>query len=126
MQMTTSGMSDPGNEGANGLPKKTLRSWEIAAKLLPSLENGQPIRIDCASDADFQSWVEANELLDMIDDNGIAAWSFDDRIRVINGAIRRGRTLQFAETIHQAIPDEEPSNPKKGIIIELFDGPQPA
>jgi len=31
-----------------------------------------------------------------VDDEGNAAWSFDDRIRVINFALRQGRTLQFA------------------------------
>lgn len=127
MQKTTSDTSDPGSAGVSGLPKKTLRPWQIAAKLLPSLADGQPIRIDCASDEDFQAWVVANKLQDLVDDNGIAAWSFDDRIRVINGAIRRGISLQFAgETIPEDLPIREQSNSKAGIVLELFDGPQPA
>jgi hypothetical protein len=125
--MITNGTSDPGNVDASGSQMKTFRSWQIAAKLLPSLDGGQPIRIDCASDQVFQAWVEAQGLLDLIDDNGIATWSFDDRIRVINGAIRRGRALSFAgETIPVTIVKSGQSNSDKGIVFGLFDGPKPA
>jgi hypothetical protein len=118
--MTMSGMSDPGNAGAPGLPKKTLRPWEIAAKLLPTA-NG-PIEIEQASDDDFQAWVVANGLPHLIDENGIEEWSFDDRCRIINFAIRRGMPLQFAT---QTIPDPAGNNSSLRIVSELFVLPKP-
>jgi hypothetical protein len=73
-----------------------LKPWEIAVKLLPSA-NGQTVSVERATDAEFQAWITASGLSDLIDDDGIAEWSFDDRVRVINFVLRKGRLVPFVE-----------------------------
>jgi hypothetical protein len=76
--------------------------------------------VEEASDEQFQVWADASNLLDLIDDGGIAAWSFDDRCRLINFAIQQGRQIVF----------EDPNNSdlwsggRSGS--ELFDDPPSA
>jgi len=54
-------------------------------------------------------------LNDLVDDDGIEGWSFDDRVRVINFAVKQGRTLNFADenNSNNAVSNAEP---------ELFGG----
>ena len=97
MQENTKSTARPGNAGASGLQKNAgLKPWEIAVKLLPSGENAV-VDVEHASDAEFQAWIDVSGLSEMIDDDGIAAWSFDDRCRIINHVLRSGRVLQFVE-----------------------------
>jgi hypothetical protein len=118
MQETTKGTSKPGNEAASGLQKNVaLKPWEIAVKLLP-LENGL-VDIEHASDAQFQAWIDNTGLSDLVDDEGIAEWSFDDRVRVINFAIKQGRSLQFAG-------ENNSDNSENNSDSELFEGDNPA
>ena len=114
MHETTNGTSKPGNVGASGSQKSAvLKPWEIARKLLPS-GNGQTVDVAHASDSEFQTWTVANNLSDLVDDDGIAEWSFDDRCRAINFALRKGRQLHFAE------PENNSNNSPNNSESELF------
>lgn len=113
-----SDMSEPGNVVVHGSKLKTLRPYQIAAKLLRFGE--QTISVEMATDEQFQAWVVSSGLLDLIDENGIAEWSFDDRCRLINHAIRLGRDLQFVE------PNNSANNSTSQIVSQLFDRPHPA
>lgn len=116
MQATTSGMFDPGSAGASGLQPMTLKPWEIAVKSLLTASGGLT-DVEHASDTEFQAWIEANNLQDLVDDNGIVEWSFDDRCRIINFAIRQRLPFHFAD---ETIPSEESNNSDGGIVSELF------
>ena|SRR5579859_5222551 len=97
MQENTKNTAKPGSAGASGLQKNVgLKPWEIAVKLLP-FASGQAVTVEQATDVEFQLWVLESNLDDLIDENGIAAWSFDDRCRMINHALRSGRVLRFAQ-----------------------------
>lgn len=98
MQENMKDTSSPMQEVASGLPKR-LKPWVIAAKFLAT-EDGQKVDVEHATDAQFQAFVEQHKI--PVDDNGIVAWSFDDRCRTINFALR------------------------KGIVLELFDSDKPA
>ena len=89
-----------------------LKPWEIAEKLLPFASGA--VDVEHASDAEFQAWIDASGLGDMIDDAGIMAWSFDDRCRIINHALRAGRVLSFAEN--------NSNNSENNSESELFGG----
>ena len=119
MQETTKGTSGHTSAGASGsLKSAALKPWEIAAKLLPSA-SGQ-VDIEHASDSEFQAWVDASGLADLIDDDGIAAWSFDDRIRLINFALRQGRNVPFLEPLNNS------NNSGNNSPEELFRGNEAA
>lgn len=119
MQETTKDTAKPGNVVASGLQKNVgLKPWEIAVKLLPCA-SGQTVSVEHASDAQFQAWIVASKLDDLIEAGGIEAWSFDDRIRVINFALRSGRSLQFAD-------ENNSNNSEKNTEPELFEGDNPA
>jgi len=114
MQETTKGTSSPGNVGASGLQKNVaLKPWEIAVKLLPSA-NGQIVDVEHATDAEFQVWIVSSGLFDLVDDSGIVGWSFDDRVRVINFALRKGRSLYFLES------ENNSNNSSNNSESELF------
>lgn len=101
MQKSTKDTSIPTNVGASGLPKR-LPPWVIAAKFLRTA-SGQSVDVEHATDADFQQFVEQHKI--PVDDSGIAAWSFDDRCRTINFALRKGIVLELfdsAETASEA------------------------
>ena len=101
MQENTKDMSSPTNAGASGLPK-ALKPWVIAAKFLRTA-SGKTVDVEHASDSDFQEFVERHKI--PVDDAGIAAWSFDDRCRAINFALRKGIVLELFdadETASQA------------------------
>jgi len=63
--------------------------------------------------------MDASGLNDLVDDDGIAGWSFDDRVRVINFAIKQGRTLNFAD-------ENNSNNSVSKTEPELFEGDKPA
>lgn len=118
MQETTKGTSKPGNAGASGLQKSAaLKPWEIAVKLLPFASGA--VSVELASDIEFQAWMDANSLNDLVDEDGIAEWSFDDRVRVINFALRQGRLLNFAD-------ENNSNNSEKNAEPELFRGDESA
>src|SRR5579859_3063365 len=97
MQENTKNTAKPGSAGASGLQKNVgLKPWEIAVKLL-LFASGQAVTVEQATDVEFQLWVLESKLEDLIDENGIAAWSFDDRIRLINFALQQGRNVPFVE-----------------------------
>ncbi len=74
---------------------RRLRPFEIAFLLIPAL-NGGVVRVINASDDEFQMFVLACGL--PVDDNGgIAEWSFDDRIGIINHALKHEIKLPFVE-----------------------------
>jgi hypothetical protein len=75
--------------------------------------------VELASDAQFQAWIDSSGLSDLVDDDGIVGWSFDDRIRVINFALRQGRVLQFVE-------ENNSDNSAKNAEPELFAGDKSA
>jgi hypothetical protein len=52
--------------------------------------------VEHASDSEFQEFVERHKI--PVDDAGIVAWSFDDRCRTINFALRRGIVLELFDT----------------------------
>lgn len=91
-----------------------LKPWEIAAKLLPS-ESGL-VSVEQASDAEFQAWVVSSGLSDLVDDDGIPEWSFDDRCRLLNFALRKGYALKFVANENNS--NNSPKNSEK----ELFEG----
>lgn len=95
-----------------------MKPWEIAVKLLPSV-NGQAVDVEHASDAEFQAWIETSGLSDLVDDDGIAEWSFDDRCRIINFALRKGRKLSFVEG------ENNSENSANNSGSELFGGDNP-
>src|SRR6266568_711866 len=71
------------NEHGTGVPiglRRRLPPWELAAKLLPI--NGGAVKLKDATDSQFQAFVASTGM--RIRDNGIAEWSFDDRIRFVN------------------------------------------
>jgi hypothetical protein len=94
-----------------------LKPWEIAAKLLPS-ENGL-VSVEQASDAEFQAWVVSSGLNDLVDEDGIPEWSFDDRCRLLNFALRKGYALKFEANKNNS--NNSPKNSEK----ELFEGDEP-
>lgn len=93
------GTSNPTKEGSDGLQSTraettTLEPWDIAELCLP-IENGQPVSVEYATDAQFQAWIQAQGV--SVDENGVTDWSFDDRCGVIMYALERGITLEFAQ-----------------------------
>jgi len=102
------GTSDRTNEASDGLQSTkaepiSLEPWDIAEKLLP-IANGQPISVELATDAQFQTWIASQGV--PVDDAGIAEWSFDDRCGVIMYALSCGIVLQFAgEKNSETIPE---------------------
>lgn len=119
MHETTKGTPNHTSAGVGGSQKNAaLKPWEIAVKLLPSA-NDQTVDVEHASDADFQAWIESNGLTDLVDENGIAEWSFDDRCRVINFALRSGRSLIFAG-------ENNSNNSLNNSDQELFGGDETA
>jgi hypothetical protein len=92
------------SEGSDGLQSTkaetiSLEPWDIAEKCLP-IENGQPVSVEFATDAQFQTWIVSQGV--PVDEQGIAEWSFDDRCGVIMYAVEHGITLQFHEAATQA------------------------
>lgn len=53
--------------------------------------------VEFATDIEFQLWVLESHLDDLIDENGVTAWSFDDRVRLINFARKLGRDVPLLE-----------------------------
>lgn len=103
------------NERGTGVPiglQKRLPPWEIAAKLLPI--DGGVVSLKDATDDQFQAFVVSTGM--RIRDNGIAEWSFDDRIRFVNFALHRGVSLPFVEQ----------NNSENDSDSELFEGPPSA
>jgi len=80
---------------------------------LPSA-SGQTVDVEHASDAEFQAWIEASGLGDLVDDAGIAEWSFDDRCRVLNFALRKGYALKFVEGKNNS--DNSPNNSDSELL----------
>ncbi len=68
--------------------------------------------VEFATDAEFQAFVSRYAI--PIDDKGIAEWSFDDRVRTINFAIRKGIDLELFE------PGDNSINSQKDAEKELF------
>src|SRR6266702_3446064 len=119
IRWAATGLESPMSEGASGSQKSAvLKPWEIAVKLLPSV-NGQAVDVEHASDAEFQAWIETSGLSDLVDDDGIAEWSFDDRCRIINFALRKGRKLSFVEG------ENNSENSANNSGSELFGGDNP-
>jgi hypothetical protein len=92
------GTSNHTNEASDGLQSTkaepiSLEPWDIAEKCLP-IENGPPVSVEFATDAQFQAWVISQHI--PVDEQGIAEWSFDDRCGVIMYALANGISLQFA------------------------------
>jgi hypothetical protein len=89
--------------------------------LLPSARRGgQAVSIEQASDPEFQAWIEASGLADLVDDDGIVEWSFDDRVRIINFALRQGRTLHFVEDLENE--QNNSNNSENNSESELLEG----
>ncbi|MFL5628740.1 MAG: hypothetical protein ACJ788_24430 [Ktedonobacteraceae bacterium] len=87
--------------------------------MLPSA-SGQLVDVEHASDADFQAWIEKSGLSDLVDDAGIAEWSFDDRVRTINFALRKGIVLELLDT------ENNSNNSSINSNSELFKDDNPA
>ncbi len=111
MQETTNDMSNLTNGGAPGLPVKLaeLRPWEIVEKFFRTAR-GKVVDVEHATDEEFQFFVTQHRI--PVQDNGIAEWSFDDRVRTINHALRYGVELHFVE--------------QNNSESELFEGDKPA
>ncbi len=120
MQETTKGTSKPTSAGESGSQKSSaLKPWVIAGKLLP-LESRQTVSVERATDTQFQAWLVAAGLDDLVDDDGIVAWSFDDRVRVINFALRAGRVVPFVEEQNNS------NNSENNSESELLEGDEQA
>src|SRR5260221_593583 len=113
MQKSTSATATPmsgesvGSENMRQISQqpamRQLPPWEIAVKLLP-IENGLPVSIEFATDAQFQDWIVGQGV--PVDEGGIADWSFDDRCGVINHVLAHGAGLHFAgENNSETIPE---------------------
>ncbi len=94
---------------------KRLRPWEVAVKLLP-IENEQTVDVEHATDQQFQEFVTSIGL--PVDDAGIPEWSFDDRCRAINHALRYGLWISFADEENNS--DKESKELPKELEPELF------
>lgn len=105
-------------------------------KLLP-IADGQSVRVMDATDAQFQTFVQSAGIV--VEENGMSDWSFDDRCRLINHALKYGIPLPFAGTvsIHQpeqkqfdsrieSIQHEEQKQFTNNSPGELFVVPKPA
>lgn len=84
-----------------------MRPWEIAQKSWRS-EGGLLVDVEHATDEEFQAFIESAGI--PVDDNGIAEWSFDDRIGVINHAMSHGLALPF---IDEAAPKRQRDVPAR-------------
>lgn len=111
MQKNTNDTSNRTAGGGAGSPKKkALRPWEIAVRLFRSGE--RVVSVEQASDAEFQAFVDRHHI--PVDDAGIAEWSFDDRVRAINFALRSGIELELFE------PENNSNNSPNNSFSELF------
>lgn len=94
----TNNTSKPTNGEEPGLsdtkPLLQLDPWDIA-HLVICKRDEQPINIECATEAEFDTWVEANAI--PIKENGISGWSFDDRCRLVNYVLAHGGVLEFVD-----------------------------
>ena len=95
----------PTSEGKTGLEDTKsavqLDPWEIA-DLLICKRGEQLISIEFATDAEFDTWVQANTV--PVKDNGISGWSFDDRCRLVNYVLANGGVLDFyGQSEHSAL-----------------------
>lgn len=112
-------MLSVGSVKSDGLPMqefKRLRPWEVAVKLLP-IENEQTVDVEHATDQQFQKFVTSIGL--PVDDAGIPEWSFDDRCRAINHALRYGLWVSFADEGNNS--DKESKELPKELDAELID-----
>jgi hypothetical protein len=100
----TNNTSKPTSEVKHGLEDTSsllqLDPWEIA-HLLICKRDEQLIDIECATDAEFEAWVQVNAI--PVKDNGIVGWSFDDRCRLVNYVLAHGHALEFVDGTR--IPD---------------------
>lgn len=105
-----------GNAGSTQLGR--LNPREIAVLVLP----GTNVQVMSATDEQFQQLVDASGL--KIDANGIAEWSFDDRIRFINYARRRGIDLFASPNKNNSEPEQKQFG--NNSPTELFEGAEVA
>lgn len=115
---TTTDMSNAGSGVSAGFILPRLNPREIALLLLP----GTTVTVMDASDAQFQSFVATSGL--KVNENGIAGWSFDDRIRTINHARKYG--LDLFGLANKNNSDGEQKQFGNNSPSELFDVPEAA
>ena len=90
-------MSKPTSEVETGLSdtkRLQLEPWDIA-ELLICKRGEQLISIEFATDEEFDAWVKTNSI--RVKENGITAWSFDDRCRLVNHVFAHGGVLEFVD-----------------------------
>lgn len=85
-------MNDMLNAGSAKSAGRRLRPYEIAILLIP-LAGGGSVRVMDGSDEQFQDFIKCVP----VDTQGIAEWSFDDRVGIINHALKYGLKLPFVE-----------------------------
>ncbi len=125
MGKTMIDMSNVGNAKSDGLQKqdfKRLRPWEVAVKLLP-IENGPPVDVEHATDEQFHRFITSLQGLP-INEAGIDGWSFDDRCRTINHALKYGLIVPFVEPENKS--DEEQKELTNNSDSELFEDDEEA
>ena len=86
--------SSAGNAEQNGLQR--LNPRQIAIKLIP-VAGGPPVRILDATDEQFEAFIKQVGIVVKAGDEG-EKWSFDNRCRAINFALKHGRYLPFVES----------------------------
>lgn len=74
--------------------------------------------VEHATDAEFQAFVERHKI--PVNDAGIAEWSFDDRVRTINFALRKGIVLELF------LPEDNSNNSPNNSEKELLEADGPA
>jgi hypothetical protein len=110
MERIMNDISSAGTAKSDGSIRR-LRPFEIAVLLIPAM-NGGMVRVINASDDEFQMFVLTAGL--PIDDNGgIAEWSFDDRVGIINHALKHGVALPFVDPNKNNSDSEQKTIPEK-------------
>ncbi len=68
--------------------------WEVAVKSFHTVDR-RIVDVEHATDEEFQTWIASQGI--PVDEEGISEWVFEDRVGVINHALRFGVNLNFAE-----------------------------
>lgn len=120
--LDTSNVGNAEQNGSQLTPLERLRPYQIATLVLP----GQDVTVIDASDKEFQAFVRRCSLniTDFSDD----AWSFDDRIRLINHCRKNGVDLFAVPNKNNSKPEQKQFGNNSGneLIGELFEGDKTA
>jgi hypothetical protein len=110
--------SSAGNVEQNG--SQRLNPRQIAIKLIPVVD-GPSVRVLDATDEQFEAFIRAVGIAVKAGEEG-EKWSFDNRCRAINFALKRGRHLPFVDPNNSGNEQKTIPDMSREIALEASSG----